>query len=131
MAAGQVRLFRGDFEQAVEHASAAWRLARYEPWRYHLAANLAFSHYLASRYEAAWAWAQKGLEAAEYLQLRFGAAAALGQLGRSDEAAHQVEKITETWPEATASSVVRNARWEHQKDIDHYREGLEKAGLPA
>lgn len=128
--AGQVRLFRGDHERAVGHLTAAWRLAAHEPWRYHIATSLAFAHYLAGRYEAAWAWAQRGLEAGDYLQLRAIGGAALGQLGRADESTWQVQHVIDSQPSASARSFLRNIQWEHERDVEHYREGLVKAGLP-
>jgi adenylate cyclase len=127
---GQVRLFRGDTDAAVEPLSAAWRLAEHEPWRHHIATNLAFAHYLAGRYEAAWAWTRRGLEASEYLQLRAIGAAALAQLGRAEDADRQMSHVTESWPLASTSLLLRNVQWEHEEDIEHYRQGLEKAGLP-
>jgi adenylate cyclase len=127
--AGQVRLFRGDHERAVGHLTAAWRLAAHEPWRYHIATSLAFAHYLAGRYEAAWAWAQRGLEAGDYLQLRAIGGAALGQLGRADESTWQVQHVIDSQPSASARSFLRNIQWEHERDVEHYREGLVKAGL--
>jgi adenylate cyclase len=127
---GLVELFRGDEEAAVEHLSNAWRLASHEPWRYVIANNLAFAHYLAGRYEAALVWAERGLEAGDYFQLRAIAAAALGQLGRSDEAAHHLAFVTASHPETTTGELLRDIRWEGQDDVAHYREGLIKAGLP-
>ncbi|MGD2044218.1 MAG: adenylate/guanylate cyclase domain-containing protein, partial [Acidimicrobiia bacterium] len=85
-AAGQVKTWRGDPAAAIPLLSDAWRVARYEPWRYHIATNLAFSHHLNDGYEPAWAWAQRGLEASDYLQQRLIGAAALAQLERVGEA---------------------------------------------
>ena len=127
---GLVELFRGDEEAAVEHLSNAWRLASHEPWRYVIANNLAFAHYLAGRYEAALVWAGQGLEAGDYLQLRAVSAAALGQLERLDEAAHQISFVLASRPETTAAELLRNIRWQRPNDVEHYREGLIKAGLP-
>jgi adenylate cyclase len=127
---GLVELFRGDEEAAVEHLSNAWRLASHEPWRYVIANNLAFAHYLAGRYEAALVWAGQGLEAGGYLQLRAVSAAALGQLERLDEAAHQISFVLASRPETTVAELLRNIRWQRPSDVEHYREGLIKAGLP-
>lgn len=128
--AGTVDLFRGDVESAVELLSNAWPLARHEPWRYHIAANLAFAHYLAGRYDAALAWAEHGLEASEDLQLRAVAAAALGELDRLDEAAHQLGFVIASRPGTTTAEFLRTIRWRRPEDVEHYRQGLVKAGLP-
>ncbi len=130
-AVGQVRFFRGDHDGAVEALTEAWQLAQHEPWRFHIATNLAFAHYLARRYQAAWSWAERGLEAAEYLQLRAIAAASLGQLDRTPEAHHHLQRVIDTRPSASVESFLRNVRWKQPSDVEHYREGLIKAGLPA
>jgi adenylate cyclase len=70
------------------------------------------------------------LEAGDYLQLRAIAAAALGQLGQSDEAARHLAFVTASRPDTTTSELLRNIRWQRQDDIDHYRRGLLEAGLP-
>lgn len=130
-AAGQVKTWRGDPEAAIPLLSDAWRLARYEPWRYHIATNLAFSHYLNSGYEAALEWARRGLEASDYLQQRLVGAAALAELGRTREANEQIAFVLELSPSVSLEAIRRNLMWEHQKDIDHYCAGLKKAGLPS
>jgi adenylate cyclase len=129
-AAGQVKAWRGDPEQAIPLLSDAWRVARYEPWRYHIATNLGFSHYLNRGYEAAWAWAERGLEASDYLQQRLIGAAALAKMGRQGGARKQIEFVLGRWPTVSLDAIRRNLRWEHQRDIDHYCSGLEEAGLP-
>lgn len=128
--AGQLHYFMGDPDGGIDQLSQAWRNAGYEPWRYHIANNLAFSHYLAARFEAALAWAHRALEVNDYLQTRAIAAAALGQLGRLDEASHHIGFIIASRPGTTASDFVRNVIWRDPGHIDLYREGLVKAGLP-
>ncbi len=130
LVAGIVDLFSGEFDSAVSRFSESWRDARHEPWRYHIATNLAFSHYLAGRYEAALAWAERGLAVSDYLQLRGVAAAALGQLGRVDEARRQLAHTMIERPGLDAREFGRNIMWKQQRDIDHYLEGLVKAGMP-
>jgi tetratricopeptide (TPR) repeat protein len=127
--AGTVGLFRGESLKAVEWLTAAWRLAGHESWKFHIATNLAFAQYLAGNYEAAWAWAQKGLDLGEYLQLRAIGAAALGQLGRSEEARRQIGYVISSLPDATTLSFLRNISWKDPADVEHYREGLIAAGL--
>lgn len=128
--AGQLHYFMGDPDGGIDQLSQAWRHAGYEPWRYHIANNLAFSHYLAGRFEAALAWANRALEVNDYLQTRAIAAAALGQLGRTDEASHHVGFIVASRPGTTASDFVRNVIWRDPSQIELYRNGLVKAGLP-
>jgi adenylate cyclase len=122
-------LFQGEFDTAVEHLTSAWRRARHEPWRFHISNALAFSHYLAGRFDAAAAWADRTLEIADYQQTRAIYAATLAELGRNEEASHQLANLTASRPGLTASDFTRNAKWARAEDIAHYHEGLVKAGL--
>jgi TolB-like protein len=128
-AVAQERLYRGDLATSITQFTEAWRLGQHERWRFHIAAGLSCAHYLAENYEAAWAWAQKGLEIDNYYHLHALGAAALAQLGRADEAQHRLRYLLAAAPAATAASMTRTIRWEHQSHIQHYREGLIKAGL--
>ncbi len=127
---GQVTFFKGDFDAAIKHLTEAWRRAGHEPWRFHISASLAFAHYLAGRYEAAAAWAERSLEIADYLQARAIYAATLGQLGNIEAARRQVAYVTAARPNAVASDFTRNARWDSDAAVALYHEGLVKAGLP-
>ncbi len=127
----QRRIPRGqDANSRFEHLSNAWRRARHEAWRYHISKSIAFSHYLAGRYDAAAAWAERTLEITDYVQARAIYAATLAQLGRTDDAAHQVAELTASHPGLRASRLTRNARWAQPEAIAHYHEGLVRAGLP-
>ena len=57
-------------------------------------------------------------------------AAALAQMGRMDEARAAMTLFQEFVSDVTASRHVRNFRWKLEQDIDHYREGMIKAGMP-
>ena len=121
-----------DFADAVEWLSRGWRAAEHEPWRHVIAANLAFAHYLEGRYDAALAWGLQGMSASpESLQLWAITAATLGQLGRPDEAKPYIGFMTAERPDLTVERFGRNLRWRRQEDIDHYFDGLHKAGLPS
>lgn len=120
-----------EFDDAVTWLTRAWRAAEHEPWRHVIAANLAFAHYLKGRYDAALAWARQGAPAAPgSLQLWAITAATLGQLGRVDEARPYVGFIEADRPDVTVERFGRNIRWRDQSAIDHYLDGLRKAGLP-
>ncbi len=130
LSVGAVAYWVGDHDRAVEHLTKAWQLALHEPWRYHIATNLTFAHYLAGRYEAAAAWAERGLEAADYLQIRAIAAATYAQLGRIDEAKRHLAHVTKDKPNQTASEYLKTNTFKRQEDLDHWKDGLVKAGLP-
>ncbi len=130
--AGGAWVRTADFADAVKWLSRGWRAAEHEPWRHVIAVNLAFAHYLEGRYDAALAWGLQGTSAGpESLQAWAITAATLGQLGRSDEAAPYVGFMTANRPDLTVEQFVRNLRWRRQEDMDHYFDGLRKAGLPS
>jgi len=128
---GGAWLRAADFDEAVEWLSRAWRSAEHEPWRHIIAAGLAFSHYLEGRYDAALAWALQGTSVApDSLQLWAITAASLGQLGRAEEARPYIGFMTSDRPDLTVERFGRNLRWRRERDVEHYFDGLRKAGLP-
>ena len=91
----------------------------------------AFSHYLLGQYDASLSWAREGLYVhPTHLQALAVRAAALAQLGRTDEAANATEVLLGNFPNLTVEKYLRNFRWKIPADIAHYREGLVKAGIP-
>ena len=132
MSLGRGLLGAGRAHESIEPLNHAWRLGRHEPWRFHIATNLAFSMFLDGNYDGAVAWATRGLkDAPRYVQLHAVLAAALGQLGRPDEAKHHVEQVLARRPGWTAEKLRPGVRWSSESDVERYLEGLVKAGLPA
>jgi adenylate cyclase len=92
----------------------------------------AFSHYLLGRYDASLSWAREALYLnPNHLQVLAVRAAALAQLGRSEEAAMAAEVLLAGYPGLTVEKHLRNFRWKELSDIAHYRDGLLKAGVPS
>ena len=91
----------------------------------------AFGHYLLKQYDASLSWAREALYLnPNHLQVLSVRAAALAQLGRSEEAAKATEGSFQQFPDLTVERHLRNFRWKNPADIAHYREGLLKAGVP-
>ena len=89
----------------------------------------AFSHYLLGQYDASLSWAREALYVnPNHLQVLAVRAAALAQLGRTEEAAAAAETCRQL-PDFTVERHLRNFRWKIPADIAHYREGLFKAGV--
>jgi adenylate cyclase len=65
-----------------------------------------------------------------HLQVLAVRAAALAQLGRSEEAARAADVLLTSFPGLTVERHLRNFRWKVAADLAHYREGLLKAGVP-
>ena len=92
---------------------------------------LAFVHYLMGRYEPALAWAnQAELSNPNFAQTYGVEAAALAQLGRQEEASAALQDFKRHYPDRTASRLRPNYRWKDPADVEHFLDGLRKAGLP-
>jgi len=92
----------------------------------------AFSHYLLGQYDASLSWAREALYLnPNHLQVLAVRAAALAQLGRSEEAKQAAELLLSNFPGLTVERHLRNFRWKTPADTAHYRDGLLKAGVPS
>ena len=84
------------------------------------------------QYDASLSWAREALYSnPTHLQVLAVRAAALAQMGRSEEAAKAAEALLANFPGLTVERHLRNFRWKNPADIAHYREGLLKAGVPS
>jgi adenylate cyclase len=121
----------GAHGQAIELFSTAAQRGNSDP-RYQWAVLSAFSHYLLGQYDAAMSWARESYYGnPNHLQGMAIRAAALAQLGRTEEARAAVGVLLERYPWLTIERLLSNIRWKRPEDIAHYRDGLLKAGVPA
>ncbi len=128
---GMCHFVTGEQRQAIELFSMAAQRGNSDP-RYQWAALNAFSHYLVGQYDASLSWAREALYSnPNHLQVLAVRAAALAQLGRTEEAAKAAEALLTNFPGLTVERHLRNFRWKNPADIAHYREGLSKAGVPS
>lgn len=128
---GICHLCIGEHRQAIELFSTAFQRGNSDP-RYQWPAVSAFSHYLLGQYDASLSWAREALYLnPNHLQVLAVRAAALAQLGRSEEAKQAAEVLLTSFPGLTVERHLRNFRWKTSADTAHYREGLIKAGVPS
>jgi len=128
---GMCHFMSGEHRQAIELFSMAAQRGNTDP-RYQFAATNAFSHYLLRQYDASLSWAREALYSnPNHLQVLTLRAAALAQLGRSEEAATAAEVLLTNYPGLTVERHLRNFHWKNPADIAHYREGLLKARVPS
>jgi len=127
---GISHLVIGEHRQAIGLFSTAVQHGNSDP-RYKWAALNAFSHYLLGQCDASLSWAREALYLnPNHLQVLAVRAAALAQLGRSEEAAGAAEVLLTSYPAMSVEQHLRNFRWKNPADIAHYRDGLLKAGIP-
>ncbi|MFT4118476.1 adenylate/guanylate cyclase domain-containing protein [Bradyrhizobium sp.] len=120
----------GEHRQAIELFSMAAQRDNSDP-RYQWAALNAFSHYLLGQYDATLSWAREQLYInPNHMQALAIRAAALAQLGRSNEASEATIVLMGNYPTLNVDRHLRNFHWKRSEDVDHYREGLLKAGVP-
>ncbi|MCZ6862120.1 MAG: adenylate cyclase, partial [Alphaproteobacteria bacterium] len=128
---GLAQWANGDHRDAAGNLETAWRLGTNDPERFHFAAMLSFVQYQLRNYDAALSWADQCLKLRPtHVQVIGCRAAALAQLGHLEEARTALVPFEDVFPGVSASRHMRNFRWRLQEDIDHYSEGLHKAGLP-
>ena len=121
----------GEHRQAIELFSTAFQRGNSDP-RFQWPALSAFSHYLLGQYDASLSWAREALYLnPNHLQVLAVRAAALAQLGRSEEAKQAAELLLSNFPGLTVERHLRNFRWKTPADTAHYRDGLLKAGVPS
>jgi hypothetical protein len=97
------------------------------PW---FDASIAHAHFHAERYDEAVSWAMKSVAARDDIDGMRVLAAALGHLGRNDQARVTIEKLQKLDPILRVSSVERVLGPYRAERLERYRAGLRKAGLP-
>ena len=126
---GICHLVVGEHRQAIELFSSAFQRGNRDP-RYQWPVLNAFSHYLVRQYDASLSWAREALYLNPHhmpaLAIR---AAALAQLGRTEEARQAADALMAGFPSLTVERHIRNMRWKLPADTALYREGLLKAGV--
>ena len=125
------------FMQASEHEKASISFLRgislnpNSHDNYTVQSMLAYVHYLMGRYEAALAWANQAQVSNPYFAQVYGVkTAALAQLGRDEEANAALQEFVRHFPDRTVSRLRPNYRWKDPADVEHFLDGLRKAGLP-
>ncbi len=116
----------GEADKAVANIKRAMRLNPHHSDWYEQGLGLAA--YAARRYEEAVA----ALEKVTYhaIDSRAAFAASYAQLGRMEEARQQLAEILKLQPDFSISGWIEKNRFQLPEMAQHFRDGLEKAGLP-
>jgi TolB-like protein len=125
-----VRLFLGEFDRAIEHASRAMRLSPLDPLLVGMQTAIAFAHFCAGRYEQSVVWAERAVkEQPTFAPALRVLAASSASLDRLDEAASALARLRES--NATVHiSEQRGFPFREPKYFAKYAEALRKAGFP-
>jgi tetratricopeptide (TPR) repeat protein len=118
----------GKPDEAIDHIIRAMRLNPYYPARYPW--KLGVAYYTAKRYSEAVTPLKEAINLSpKFMMPHRALAATYAQLGRVDEARAMVEQILAEEPHAS----LRKENWGNYKypeDLEHWLDGMRKAGLP-
>lgn len=128
--AGMARAYAGELDTAQHNLRRALALLPRNPHAFFTEAGLATVEMLRGRHEAAIGIGRSVLQ----LQPRFTAAlraqiAALGHLGRAEEARPLVRALLDLDPGFTVQRFRRAAPYQRRQDIDHFIRGLRAGGV--
>lgn len=130
-AVGMAAWLGGDLDKSLEYLTKAVQQSPGDPDSHHWRTGLAYVHYTAGNYPAALVWAEQALQGLpDYLQVKAIMAATLAQLGRVDDARSYMREFLELQPGMTAAKYRTRFRFRNPDQVEHYLEGLIKAGLP-
>jgi adenylate cyclase len=122
---GSTLVALGRIEDGIDRIREAMRINPYHPEWYWI--DLGSVLYVARRYSDAIEALKRKSQPETWVLSRL--AACYAQLGRMDEAAEAAAEILRLKPDFTISGQ-RSASW-GPEDLEHFREGMRKAGLPA
>jgi TolB-like protein/class 3 adenylate cyclase len=128
---GYVRVWLGEPDLAIEQLQQAMRLSPVDSLMFMMQTAMAFAHFIAGRYDEAYAWAEKALQRNPFVSpaTRIAVASA-ALLGRSGEAAKYLALLRQLDPGLVVSNLKERVNLRRPDDLAQLAEGLRKAGLP-
>jgi adenylate cyclase len=119
-------------EEALSEIDKAYRLSPRDPLLFGIAATRAIALMIQERHAEAVQWARIAVRQPNaYFRVHAVLAAALGHAGRMDDGKHVVDELLRLRPDYSRLLVERTMPFKRREDLDHFIEGLRKAGLPA
>ena len=121
----------GDPVMALQHLEHYTTLASFDPNAYFGDNIYATAHFLKKDYEAAYRFGKRGTRACPNFSNGYKPLiAALGHLGRREDAAPYVQKLLQLEPHFTIARFIGSYPLARQEDRENYVRGLELAGVP-
>jgi adenylate cyclase len=128
---GATLVFSGCLKRGIAALERNLRLDPRDPQLAIRMNQIALAHYFLRQYEKTVEVAKRTIRSyPDYPHIHRWLAAALGQLGRTDEARGALEKAISTAPGAFEMFVRHRVPWMRPEDHAHMLEGLRKAGMP-
>jgi serine/threonine protein kinase/class 3 adenylate cyclase/pimeloyl-ACP methyl ester carboxylesterase len=127
---GAAKVFVGRAREALPHLRVAIRLSPRDIYLGSFLVRTADAHFFMRDYEGALDWSRKALQQAGFQWSRYATLlASLGHLGRIEEAQGVLEELLTKRPDFTTGFVRRTHLFTHAPDMDHFLEGLRRAGV--
>jgi TolB-like protein len=128
---GAALVFSGKASEAVSHIEAAIRLSPHDPAMGSFLVRIADARYFMGDYDGAVAFALRALGQPNFQWSRYAVLiAALGRLGRQEEARRYLVEVTRERPDFSVEFVCRTHLFGEQDLMARYCEGLRKAAVP-
>jgi tetratricopeptide (TPR) repeat protein len=126
-----LRVWRGEPDLAIEHATRARRLSPLDPLMFGIHSAAAFAQFLARRYDEASLSAEQAVRDHPTFLLAVCISAASNALGgRREEAGNAISRVLEADPDLRLSNLQRLVPFRRPEDFALLADGLRKAGLP-
>lgn len=128
---GFARICRGDPDSAIEWFEHVMRLSPLDPELFRMEAGLALAHLLAGRFDAASSWAEKASrQLPSFLVPASIVASSHALAGRTDEAGRAMRQLRQLDPTLRVSNLDDWLPLRRPEDLDRFKDGLRRAGLP-
>jgi tetratricopeptide (TPR) repeat protein len=126
---GSLLIAMGRFAEALDWYQKAVRLNPFHPAWYLY--GIAEAHYGARQYDEAIAPLRAAINRfPAFITPRRHLAATLAQMGRLDEARAEIDAIRKLDPSLGLAMYRQRLNYEKKENLEHYLDGLRKAGLP-
>ncbi|WP_027525863.1 adenylate/guanylate cyclase domain-containing protein [Bradyrhizobium sp. Ec3.3] len=128
---GWVSAWRGEPDEAIQRLAQAMRLSPLDPLTSRGLCGIAFSHFLAGRYDEACNWAERGLlEEPDFVVAIRVSAASYAMAGRLEQAKKAIEHLLQLHPKQRLSNLKDWATFGRPEHFASWVQALRAAGLP-
>jgi DNA-binding SARP family transcriptional activator/TolB-like protein len=128
---GLAHSYIGEHEQGIRRIEQAHRLSPYDPHAFFFDMALTIPYFLSGEHTTAMEIGRRAIELNPGFSSSYkGYLAALGHLGKLDEAAGIRDRLLVLEPGFTLRSARERSPMVRRQDLSHYLEGLRRAGLP-
>jgi TolB-like protein len=131
-ALGDSLAYMDRFGESISRFEEAIRLTPHDPWRWGFLSYRSMAHLFMKQHEAAAEWANKAILVPNcHYSANAHLVAALGHMGRVDDMRAAVEELLRKKPEFSCNLARKNLFYiKSSAQMEHYLDGLHKAGLP-